>query len=474
MRSLPTTKYSGYTVILSAPSRFDIKAGRLISGVAADWFEESVLPAGYSLHNIEVRDISCRDPFLPDTRFISLHGRQAAEAYNFPIERHGYPFMVNRCPALVAFDPQDCNDHRNMRDDEDDDEDSVSDREVKDKAPTRRKNWRFWTQWHVKKLLTLKHEALPKLIPILRPRLDDAIQVLNQVQPGDDIYLDIETSRIHGCLTCIGFSTTRSFPRVYVVPVYTYDGALAYGQFHRFHRALSLAMARGKTVAHNGAGFDFLVLRSFYKFPFPADPYDTMLANHRCFPEIEKSLAHLIAQWTWLPYHKDENREPRCHDDDTIQWNYNAKDVYALKPIKDAQTRYAAGDPGLRASIAQANDSIVPYLETTRTGLRLDMLKLANTANKLELKKSVYQRIASILAAKPFNPGSADQCRKFFFDTLHYPPVARTDTGKPAIGSKQLYQLQLKHNNPLIPIILKYREAAKDLSNLESEPFEEP
>lgn len=474
MHTPPTSPYTGLTVILDEPSRHDIEQRHLLAGTAGDYFSESCLLAPHTLQSIDIRDLTVTKPLMPGTRFISLHGPKALAAYGGHIAQHGYPIPIFGIPAVGSFHPQDCCDYRNMRDDEDDDDhDDTSEREIKDKSPTRRKNWRFWTHWHTRKLLSPPPPTYAPLTPILNPRLDDAIKVLNSAV-DEDLYLDIETSRVHGCLTCIGFSTSTSFPRVYVVPVYGASGKMAYHDFHRFHRALSLAFTRNQVVAHNGAGFDFFVLRAFYKFPWPSRPYDTMLANHRCFPEIEKSLSHLIAQWTLLPYHKDENTEAYSYEQEKRLWLYNAKDVYALRLIKDAQTQYAHSDRGLVASIQQANESIVPYAETSRIGLRLDLLKLAQTARRLEVHKLTYARIASILVGKAFNPGSPDQCRAFFHDTLHYPVISRTDGGKPALGSKQLYQLQLKHNNPLIPIILKYREVAKDLANLESELWEEP
>src|SRR5574343_247010 len=468
MRNTPTQTYGGYTVILSEPSRFVTESGRLISGNTADWFEESCLPPGISLSNIEVRDLSSISaPFLPGTKYISVHGKKAAEYFHTDLNRHGYQFVINNTiPAVVAFDPHDCNDHKDMRDDEDeDDENAVSERDVKDAAPTRLKNWRYWTAWHIRKLLTQRPAALAPINIKIYPRLSEACAVLDAAT-NEDLYLDIETSRLHGSLGCIGFSTTSSFPNVYVVPVYRYDGSLAYSEFHRFHRSLSRAFLRNKVVAHNGAGFDFFVLRAYYKFPLPRDPYDTMLAHHRIHPELEKSISHAMCMWTHLPYHKDQNVEPRNSAQEQQQHVYNARDVYALKPIKDAQFAYAAGDKGLVDSIVQAHAWIVLYLTTTLTGLRLDIFKLSEVARKLELKKSVYQRIASMLAGRPFNPASSDQCRKYLHDTLNYAVVGRTETGKPKLGSKQLYQLHLKYNNPLIPVILKYREAHKDHSNL--------
>lgn len=467
MRTPPTDSYTGFTVILDAPSRFDRTA--LLSGPVKDWFQDSCLLAPHTLASIDVRTVDEITPLLPGTKAIALLGPKCAARYGGDLSRHGYPLSIQGIPAVVAFDPQESNDHRSLKEEGDDE---TTEREDKDRSPTRRKNWRFWTAWHIRKLLSGKIYEAPKLIPRLYPPIEEACAVLDAAK-GEDLYLDIETSRIHGCLTCVGFSTTTTFPRVFVVPVYSASGAIAYRDFYRFYRSLSIAFTNNTVVAHNGAAFDFLVLRLFYKFPFPTTPYDTLIANHRCFPEVEKSLAHVISQWTTLLYHKDEIIEPRNRTEEERLWLYNAKDVYALKLIKDAQLQYAVNVPGLMNSIHQANASIVPYLETSRTGLRVNLLKLAKIANRLAVCKTAYARVASVLVGHTFNPASTDQCRKFFHDKLHYGVVSKTDKGLPALGSKQLYQLHLKYNNPLIPVILKYREVAKDLSSLEVELMEE-
>jgi len=470
MRTPPKLAYSGLTVIIDEASRFDKDFSRLLSGPVRDWFDRDCLIPPYSLDSSDLRDINCLDPILPNTKAFLLGGEKVAEKYARAfIDPPGYTAVAFGRPALPIFYPQDCCDHKNYRGVSDDDETPDSDRDTKESTPTRRKNYRFWNQWHIRKFLLGNTPSAPALDAIVYPRLEHVITLLNQTR-DEDLYLDIETSRVHRCLSCIGFSTSSSFPRVYVVPVYLSTGDLAYREFVGFHRALSLALARNQVVIHN-ASFDLLVLHGFYKMCLPSHVYDTMIAQHRCFPEAEKALGHAISAWTNQPYHKDFSTEVHSHDQEQRLWQYNARDVFNLKLIKDAQLSYAAKDPGLLASISQGNDSIIPYLVTSITGLRLDTLTLSRTQMELTRKRELFARIASILVGAPFNPASSKQCADFFHKKLSYPVVSRTSQGAPALGSKQLFQLQLKHANPLIPVILKYREAAKDASSLESELF---
>ncbi len=62
-------------------------------------------------------------------------------------------------------------------------------------------------------------------------------------------------------------------------------------------RALAVALRDNTVVIHN-ALFDLFVLAYRYGIPAPPNVYDTMLAHHRLFPEVEKSLGHCISLYT--------------------------------------------------------------------------------------------------------------------------------------------------------------------------------
>lgn len=472
MRTPPSRLYSGTTIIIDEPSRFDKDHNMLLAGPARRFLADD---AGLDVETCDLRTIDETPPWLKDTTSVILAGNRASNKYlQTSNDPPGYIRLVPPgIRATTVFDIQDCCDFRNLSGDDAEAEENFTERDSKERIPTRRKNYRFWTAWHIRKLLSGATVNEPEIKPICYPKLNEVVQLLMDIK-DEDLYLDIETSRTHQCLTVVGVSSTSIWPRIYVVPVYLISGQLAYSNFHSFHHALSRAMVRNTVVGHNIAGFDLLVLAMFYGFPLPTikggpPPYDTMLANHRAFPEAEKSLAHVIAQWTEQPYHKDLSTDVYNNEQQNALWIYNAHDVYTLKLIKDAQLAYAATIPGLSSSIAQANSSIVPYVANSLTGLPLDQMRLAEIGGALGKQKEALSRIASTLVGRPFNPGSSQQCAKFFHDELNYPPVGKTESGRPAMGRKALYQLYMKHNNPLLPVIIKYRSAAKDLGTLESE-----
>lgn len=475
MHTPPTLSYSGVTLIVDSPSRFDLEFGRLCSGPVVPWMNQEVLSPTHPLDSFDLRDSNVTAPFLPNTRKVILAGKNVATKYRATYDPPGYPTIVNGIPAISIFPPQECCDYKTISSSVSEDQLAPTDRETKDASPTLPRNKRFWTKWHIAKFLSSSRPPLPKLDERVYPNLDVVIKILESTTDSL-IYLDIETSRAHRGIICLGFTTTELFPTVYVVPFYRYSGELAYphDSFLRFHRAFSLALSRNTAVIHN-SGFDLIVLHVYYKFCLPRDVYDTMIATHRINLEAEKSLGHTISCWTDLPYHKDQITDPRSSQEERILWTYNARDVYSMVPIMKSQLAYAANDRGLLASIAQGNASILPMLDTTIGGLRLNLLSLTNRQIVLRRHQALYQHIAEILSGVPgFNPASPKQCIDFFHKKLGYDIQSRTATGSAALGSKQLYQLQLKYHNPLIPVIIKYREVAKDASSLESELFTIP
>ena len=435
----------------------------LLTGAAGTFISEATsLP----LTSLDLRTYDEKDkPWIPGTKAICWMG----DGITTPCGSSPYGYITSLGPVRHAqsWTPQDSVDMRHYEgggsEDEDDD---VSDRDTKDAYPTRRANYRFWTQEILRKLLR-PIPVYPTLNPVLRPPLAQVIPILDAAKDGE-LYLDIETSRAHRAISCIGFSTSSTFPAVFVVPIYNYQGQIPYDRtsLFLFHRALSRAFQRNQVVIHN-SHFDLLILRAWYKFHLPLAVYDTMLAGHRCYPEAEKSLSHNMVRWTWLPYHKNVATDVFSAAAERAMWLYNARDVFALKIIKDAQEQYAAEVPGLSDSITQANISVIPYLSMTLTGMPVDSYTQLKMEESLTLAKAQYERICGILAGNNgFNPGSTKQCAAYFHTKLGYPVVGRTETGAPKLGRKQFYQLLMKHDNPLLKAVMAYKKAAKDLSML--------
>jgi hypothetical protein len=361
-----------------------------------------------------------------------------------------------------TFDLQDAYDFKSHGHDNVHEEGKSTDTSAKDRAVTSKSNWLFWIKMDTLKLLQrpVKIET-PQFV--LAPPLEVYIPRLEAITDRT-ITIDIEVNMEAGKIDCIGITVDDS--PVVVFPIYSYTHELYYKRATtlRFLAALSRAMLRNIVVAHNSM-FDLVYLMSELRLNIGHRIYDTMIAQQRCFAEVEKSLGHAISLWTWQPWHKGEGGGAHSQAGQLRYWEYNAKDVWCTRMVHRDQVEWASARPAFVQSIAQANDSIYPYIIMTTTGCRISRQRLAVFKSQLTARVKQLERVLRCLTGvKALNPNSVDQLRKFFYGALYYKPPSYTDTGKPALGEKQIYQLALKYPNPVLQILLQYRELSKELS----------
>jgi len=108
-------------------------------------------------------------------------------------------------------------------------------------------------------------------------------------------------------------------------------------------------------------------------------------------------------------------------------------------------------------------------------GFDIEKYKLAASQVKLQARIKLLIRIIRLLLDDPkFNPDSPKQIVKYFHEKLMYKVVERTDSGAPSLGGKAMYTLALKYPNPLIQLILYYREIQKEMVMSTFHEFEFP
>lgn len=432
-------------------------ADGLAKGSVWEWYiKECLKDVTYSIYDVETTDVKIHD------RVICL-GDKAARMYlgsDTNIFTHrGTLSVINNKPAICTFNLDEAYSFKASELELDNRDDTFS----KDRGKTSRKNHLFWIKSDTKKLLGSIVPPDNNINIRTCPDIDMLSKELSKLN-NQRIYLDIETDIDTDTLDCIGFSVNDS-PRVFVVPVYRWNGKLAYPQdrLYRFLAVLSSALLRNTVIIHN-CMFDLVWLSVHLRIPFGRRIYDTMVAHKRILPEIEKSLGHCISLYTYQPYHKDEHQMSRSAESEARLWAYNAKDVYAMRLVHKGQLAYAANQPGMMESIEQANNSLYPYLLATLRGLHVDIGRLAEAKIRSDKRIKQIRRIILALIGDPkFNPDSPVQLVKYFHDKLCYKVMARSkQTSKPSLGGKALYQLALKYDNPLIPSILYYREIVKE------------
>jgi hypothetical protein len=485
-REKPKLRYSGLTIIMSNPSRFDTE--RLLSGYAGQEFLRYLSPINKG--NVDLRVAEDISPLLPDTKVALLLGTQAMRS-RIPLEhsldqQRGCPYVRDGIVHVASYFPQDCFDIKNYEkshksrtkpevqfeseDEEDGDEKSTA-------AKTSRKNYRFWLEQDTKraKAFLTNSDSIAKQVSYAKYEIYPPIQLVTSLLAAtihkEELFLDIETDGLRQ-LSCIGFAIGRYLPTVYVVPINRYNGELAYDKelLCKFFAALSIACQRCTVVAHNSM-FDLFVLATNYGVGFGRNIYDTMLAASRINVGIEKSLGHCVSLYTSMPYHKSEGVfEPKNEEQERALWAYNGKDVVTMKFIKDEQLRQAE----LRrcqSSIEQVNKSIYPYLLMSIQGMRIDPLKIDKMMTHNDAWMTQYLRICKALIGRDFLPTSSKQCVKYFHEDMGFPVLKRTATGAPSLDEKALLKLAVNNSHPLIPIILDYRRLKKESGTLKAIPW---
>lgn len=451
----------------------------------------------------DVRVADDKSPLLADTKCILLLGETAMKSWlpetrnNSLGELRGSVFHYNNIPAIASFFPQDAADSRAYEQqlnplskdyfvDGEGDDDSETFDSVKRHGATKRGNYAFWLRADCRKVKTILTNGgkipspeFPQPQYKVYSSVDDICNALNK-EEGKFLYFDIETDYEEHNLQC--FSFTFDGRVVYSVPILDHNYKWAYSGVHYIMRSLAVALSRNTVVAHNGAAFDFFVLANKYRIPV-TKCYDTMLAMHRCYPDIEKSLGHCTSLWTWEKFHKDEDSQGyMTHDQMMARLRYCGKDVYTMFLIHQAITKYARTIPGLEHSIQTAMDSIRPYLLTTLQGIKVDAELVQKSASENDRLMEQYDRIikwfvgtsaVSEIQSKPsFLAGSNKQCCKYFHDLLGYPVVARSmKTQEPSLAKKAMFKLALKHDNPVIQLVLAYREVAKEYGTYKFVPW---
>lgn len=515
LRNKPKLPYCGLTIVLSNPSRFD--KFMLLTATGGECINNHCLQPELNRMMCDVRVMEDKSPWLEGTRCILLLGQAAMHHYvpeskdNTLNEMRGSPLYVGAIPAMASYYPQDAADKSNWEqahnenskeyegiDDEDSEQQEakedakVTNENIKRFAKTKRRNYAFWLRMDIKKCKNLLKNNLlkwpvePSPNYFLYPPTDTIIRVLSSIK-NSTIDCDIETDYEEQNLLC--FSFTVDGKSIYCVPILDYNYGWAYPNLPSILRAFAVACRNNTVVAHNGATFDFYVLAAKYRIAVKY-PYDTMMAFHRCFPDVEKSLGHFVSLWTYQQFHKDTDSRAYFTKEQMMQkLLYCGKDVFTMRLGRIQMESYSTSIPGLPESIRLANRSILPYLTTTLQGICFDdkgRQKIIKENDRLMMQ---YLRIIHLLigesgmadvrsAVKKATggmPSSNPQCIRYFKDLLGY----RIPKGKPkesgessySLGKKNMYKLALQYDNPVIRFILLYRTCKTETGYLKFKPF---
>ena len=494
MRYKPSLGYNGLTIVMSNQSRFDVKFKKLLSGNAGDWFVHQCLEPAVSRFNCDIRTLDTfkSEPLIRNTRLILALGQNAAQYFTGHSDQtiHQSRGNINfhgDIPVITSYLPQDSFDPVNhesrfnpllqgLKHEDEEAKDGDTGLADKNKSRTRRKNWRFWLAQDVAKAIRILEnkgripESNHKFEYVVRPNSEEIIYVLSHSN-GEVLTFDMETD-FDSNMLCFAFHLSSS-DRVYCVPVLNCYYNIVYPNIGAILRALAIAMCRNTVVTHNGYSFDLVVLATKYRFPLGKAQYDTLLAQHRCYPEVERSLGHCISLWTYQQYHKDEIVfMPRTSDQETKNLQYCGKDVSTTLLVKEGIDKHASVQRGLVQSIQQAMLQVRPYIIVSLTGMKFNQLKRQKLMDYNSALMVQYLRLINYLVGYELSPSSPKQCIKYFHEELEYDVVMRTNIGAPSLKGDAIEQLKLRHpENLVLTLCVLYRAARKQCGSLKFKPW---
>jgi DNA polymerase I-like protein with 3'-5' exonuclease and polymerase domains len=376
----------------------------------------------------------------------------------------GTIFRCNDQLYLPTFTPQDSYDRKNYENPENADAKEDEDNEeagAKDIVKTRRKNYKFWLYNDVRKALRIVQFGIRNY-----PRVDYKIH-----RPAEEITKALKTTKHHNLvvdietdknlnITCFGFCfyegdelRSGSPVTVYVVPSKRYFGAFAYSrdEIVSILQGLAIAMRDNKVIGHN-LSFDLFVLAAKYLIPFPQSVFDTMIGHHRLFPEVEKSLGHVVSYYTDLPFHKDEGIfDPKNSAQEEQLWSYNGKDVATTLFVYLGMLPELMKAKALESAL-QGCASLRPYLTMSYEGCRQDLPKTIYKIDDYNRRYNQLERILGILTKRSLNPRSPKQVSHYLYATLRLPEPEFDKTGE-----ANLHKLYIKCGAPSIRVILEMR-----------------
>ncbi len=489
--------YAGITVILNRPSRFDKSSLLDINSKSGEFFTHQFSKVGISRAALNIQSSVGWDakgkPLPEDTKCILALGEEAHYMLNVENtrttlnENRGAPYYYRGIPVISTFAPQDSYDMQNYEDEFhglDDDEGEDNDKSFgKSHGKTSRKNYRFWLTRDIRKCFRISQEGVIKYNAdyTIFPSMDDLLDILKKYK-NHYLHIDIETDPETLDITCFAFAyedpiTTELVTPVFIVPIRRWYYACSYENPAEIFSSLAMAFKSNIVVTHNGHQFDLFVFAYKYRVPWGRQNWDTMIAFHRLFPEIEKSLGHGLSLFTDLPYHKNEGVfRPFNIEQEQQLWKYCGKDVFGMYEMRKQQELYGR-KIGATESMAFGNSLIPLYLTETFTGIRKNAQATTDIIVANELRITEVTKILYILVGRELNVKSPPQMKVYLYGAkdkgglglqpFFYGKVSKkTGKASPKADAKSLLKLQVKHGLASIAVILELRRLHKQTSSL--------
>jgi len=161
-------------------------------------------------------------------------------------------------------------------------------------------------------------------------------------------------------------------------------------------------------------------------------------------------------------YWKDEGKrwDPRYVDEEQL-WAYNCKDCCATYEAS-FHIEETVRKLGLQEPLAFQMRMVKPVMKAMLRGVKADMNFRRKTSLSLMEDMLTRQDFLNYVLGVDFNPRSAPQMKKLFYEQLGVQPVLHKKTKKPTLDKHALGALRKKSDpilHPLIDAIMQFRRA---------------
>gem|GEM_PF-2127351 len=328
-----------------------------------------------------------------------------------------------------------------------------------------------------------KESATPAIKPLnysflIRPNYIQTIFVLNKLQTRIEaaptkLACDIETRAGH--IACIGFAWNKE--EAICIPLMDAKNPAGYWTLEEetelISRMKALLTHSNCQVLGQNFSYDAQYIWRHWFF-IPNLFQDTMLSQHVCFSNMQKSLGFLSSMYVENHvYWKDEGKEWDGKTDEAQLWNYNCKDCVATYEIADSLQK-TIGMMNLRKVHTFQQSLWWPVLETMNRGICVDQQRRAVFAMELFEELSKREQFFIDVLGYPLNPKSGPQMKELFYDQLRQKEIFNRKTGNVSCDDESLGKIAAREPilRPLINAISEYRSLGVFLSTFVRAPLD--
>jgi uracil-DNA glycosylase family 4 len=176
--------------------------------------------------------------------------------------------------------------------------------------------------------------------------------------------------------------------------------------------------------------------------------FDTMIAQHVCFPGKEKSLAFIASLYCKnYIYWKDDGKEWNAKLDEDQLWRYNCMDCcYTWEAAQELKKVIAFFK--LEEQFSFLMSQFHPVLMMMLRGVRSDPVLRDKYSQELLTMLQEHERTVEGIVGYPLNVASPTQLKHFLYDEMGIPPIVSRKTHSPSTDTEALERIRYKE--PLV------------------------